>query len=176
MGPIVRSTAFFVLCLLAGTGAAQADERWDSARDHARSGRKDFAFLEYKAFLRENPASPRARDAEFALGEYCFERNDAEGARRAFSASATGPADEFALLSEVYLLQCARRLDDAGAARELEERLKKSLSSRRFFRLFEGRKPEKWTSPLGNDFRFRESADRLEIELNGSPFYAIVLP
>ena len=177
MGPIVRVTAFLVLGLLAGTGAARADGRWDSARDHARNGRRDFAFLEYKAFLRDNEKSPLAREARFAIGEYYFELADLSQARNAFSdVLSGGPSDKLAMLSEVYLLLCARRLDDTASSRSFEESLKELLSSKRFLRLFDGRPPEKWTSPLGNDFRFREDADRMEIDLNGKDFYTIVLP
>lgn len=152
-------------------------ERLTQAEHYAAEGETDFAFMEYRALLEEYPNDPSASEAAFAIGEYHFNQHSAREAKQAFEMFHQEGAEEIPeLLVQVYLLLCARVLKDDASVQFLESHLKEMLSSKKLFLAFEENRVQEWTSPLGNRFELREFVDRMEITLNGAPFYSISLP
>ena len=151
--------------------------RFLRAEHYVIEGEIDFAFMEYRAILAEHPKDPSAREAAFAIGEYYFKQHNTRDARRAFEKFHQEGAEEIPrLLTQVYLLLCARLLKDTSSAQALESHLKETLSSKKLFLAFEENHVREWTSPLGNRFALREFVDHMEITLNGAPFYSVSLP
>lgn len=147
------------------------------AEAYVSEGEIDFAFMEYRAFLKEYPKDPLAERAIFAIGEYYFRQRSTREAKEAFERLSTASLEEIPrLLTTVYLLQCARTSEDTVTVQALEFHLKEILSSRKLFLAFEENRVQEWISPLGNRFELREFVDRLEIVLNDAPFYTIRLP
>lgn len=176
---ILLSVAGFALWGLQGVQGDQqtARERIAQAEHDVAEGEIDFAFMEYRALLDEYPKDPSAREAAFAIGEYHFKQHNAHEAKRTFEMFDQETAEEIPkLIAQVYLLLCARLLKDDASLQALESHLKEMLSSKKLFLAFEENRVREWTSPLGNHFELREFVDRLEIILNGTPFYAISLP
>lgn len=160
-----------------GQAGEDAKERFVQAERYVAKGEIDFAFMEYRALLRETPSDPAARDAAFAVGEYYFRQRNIQEARDTFEALSESSLEDIAgLLAHVHLLLCARLLEDTASASSLESRLKAFLSSRKFFLAFEEGRVQEWASPLGNRYELREFVDRMEMTCNGSPFYTITLP
>ena len=152
-------------------------ERMARAESYAAEGELDFAFMEYRALLQEGPEGPLAQKATFAIGEYYFKQRSTHEAKQAFEKFREASAEEVPkLLATVYLVQCARFLEDAAAVKAFDSYLKETISSKKLFLAFEENRMQEWTSPLGNRFQLREFLDRLEISLNDAPFYTISLP
>lgn len=158
-------------------GPQTARERLVQAERYVAEGEIDFAFMEYRALLEEESEGPMAEEAMFAIGEYYFQQRNTAETKHSFSAFRQKSTEEIpTLLASVYLLQCARLSGDTETAHRLERHLKERLSSKELFLFFEENRAQEWTSPLGNRFGLREFVDRLEITLNGRPFYEITLP
>lgn len=154
-----------------------AQERIDSGRRLAREGSPDFAFLEYQASLRLEPDAAQRREATFAVGEYHFRDRNPGPSREAFEETAADPKGGlYRLIALAHLSKLARGEGDGSAADAYDERLKETLSSRKLVLVFEDKKTKRWTSPLGARFQVGESVDRLEILLDGEPFYSATLP
>ena len=148
--------------------APASEEAWDT--------RTDFKFLELQRELRDDPRGPHSRANLFAVGEYYFHENDPEQAAEHFRRfGPSDPQDPEDLVAMVYLVRCAVLAKDVETASALEKKLQDALSSKHFFVSFDEKHVQPWNSPLGNRFDFRESVDRLEILINGSPFYTINL-
>lgn len=171
-----------LLWILPAMGPVQADsestrQRMTEAKRYLAAGEVDFAFMEFRALLEEDPEGPVARDATFAIGEYHFRQHNDREAKEAFQKFIEVSEEGIPqLIARVYLLQYAHALEDPSLAQELERRLKEQLSSKKLFLAFEENRVHQWTSPLGNQFELREFVDRMEITQNGVLFYAIRLP
>ena len=162
----MRNTAYLVV-LLAFLTAGPASWAQESGADY------DFKFMELQRQLREHPDHPDARQWTFAIGEYFFLEHNPAAAEQCFNRFkpqiSRGTED---LLAVVYLLLSA---GDAKVASALAKELQETLSNKQFFAAFLTAKKQAWLSPLGNQFDLREEVDRLEIKLNGKPFYTIDL-
>ncbi len=175
----IAFTLMLVLFLqsMPAPAAESANGRIKNAKRFLSQKKPDFAFLEYRALLKDHPESPAAADAAFGLGEYYFEmRNVAESAM-AFQRLTVKPTDDVSqVLALTYLLKCAELSSDEQSIKTYRTQLKKSLASKKFLMLFgEGRK-QQWNSPFENRFELKEFVDRMEIYRNGSPFYTIEIP
>jgi hypothetical protein len=171
--PMRRALLALWITALATVGfslsAPASEEAWDA--------RTDFKFLELQRELREDPHGPRAHADMFAIAEYYFHENDLESAAGFFRRLdlSSDFQDPETLVATAYLARCASLAGDTGTAAALEKKLQEALSSKNFFASFDEKNVLSWTSPLGNRFDFRELVDRLEISINGSPFYTINL-
>jgi len=174
--------SILIASLLGNSEVLQANqlavrERLAQAEQYVAEGEIDFAFMEFRALLQEDPDERLAQKATFAIGEYYFKQRSTREAKEAFKAFYKSATEEIPkLLATVYLLQCARFVKDMEAVQAFELRLKETLSSKKLFLAFEENRMQEWTSPLGNRFQLREFIDRLEISLNDTPFYDIHLP
>jgi uncharacterized protein HemY len=156
--------------------AKSAGENWNEAQNYVRNGQKDFAFLELNAMVREYPNDSRTPAASFALAEYYFEQLDYMEARKILEEILAKPSKSVTdLLAQIYLLKIAEATKSDTEKNEREERLKEILSSKRFFMLFGKKATKKWSSPLGNRFKFAEAVDKMEIFRNDELYYTINL-
>ena len=162
----MRITAY-LLVLLAVLTASPASLAEESSASY------DFKFMELRQQLREHPDHPDARHWIFAIGEYYFRQHDLAAAGQYFNRfkpQMGRNAEE--LLAAVYLLLST---EDPKTASALTRKLQEALSDKPFFAAFHASKVQAWRSPLGNHFDLKEEVDRLEIKLNGKPFYTIDL-
>lgn len=154
---------------------AAASERWEAANRYAREGRSDFAFMEYQAFLREEPDHRRAREARFGTAEYHFLNRNVPEARRAFEKSLSTDKKDATLnlLALAHLAILEKEDGDAAAAARHSDRLVELLSSSKLLLVFDDKRTRRWLSPIGRRFQFNEYVDRMEILENGKAFYTI---
>jgi hypothetical protein len=160
----------FAAVLAAGSPVLAGDtgERWGAGMD--------FKFMELRQQLRDHPTGDDALHNHFAIGEYYFSRNMPGPAAESFvHLSYAAPKSSEELLSAVYLVRCAFLMHNEKTVAHLKTNLQEALSSRQFVATFSPSREWDFRSPLGNHYHFREEVDRLEIQLNESPFYAINL-
>ena len=149
-------------------------ERLYQGRSQAQEGRKDFAMMEFHAFLRNSSEEPYAGEAHFALAEYYYGINNPAESRKHLAA--VGGRDAVMnLLASVYRLKMAEADSNAEETTRLSEELKSSLASKKTVIFSNKKRARKWTSPMGYHYQFKESVDRKEILRDGSPFYEVTL-
>lgn len=150
-------------------------ERLYQGRNQAQEGRKDFAMMEFQAFLRNSSEEPYAGEAHFALGEYYYDINNPAESHKHLTA--VGRQDAVMnLLASVYRLKMAEAGSNVAEKTRLSEELKSNLASKKTVIFFKKKRVRKWTSSMGYHYQFKESVDRMEILRDGSPFYEVTLP
>lgn len=169
---------FSALAFFATTAEADdsAHSRLISARQSVREN-PDFAFMDYTMLVHDYPESVEASEAAFGIGEYYFDRRNYSAAADAFKkflSRSSGRVEELAGLA--FLVKSAELAGDKELRGTAEDTLKQRLSAKHFFMLFEDKRVQSWRSPFGRDLVIREFVDRLEVTLNGSPFYTAQLP
>lgn len=170
----VSSAAVLMLAIIpahADTGV----EKFKEAERLASRGEPDFAFLLFDSVHRQNTSGNTASLATFAIGEYQFRNRNFAAAAQMFASFEHENDMTLKLLAAAYLARCAKEAA-TDQTQEMDERAKELFSSRSYIGMFKNSRARLWRSPMSNVYHFVESVDRMEITLNGAPFYTIQLP
>jgi tetratricopeptide (TPR) repeat protein len=150
-------------------GYAQDDAYiYKAAREEARGGNPDFAFLHYHSLLKGDAASPYYKDALFAVGEYYFLAGDYADSRTVFirlmQQDPRGAAVPFAA---AFLL----KIDPRSRGEYDDDTLKKKIIEyKQLSLLFSDFKEYHYDSPLRNRYKAVYFIDRVEFYSNGKLF------
>lgn len=169
---------FLTLALSSCASFSNADRLYGQAREFAKEGRNDFAFLSLTELLRETPDYRFAAEAKFAIAEYYFLRGNYTKALRELADFLTSsPDNELAVLAKSFLYNIITDLKwvQGEAAEELVEQIKLQFFSNPVFFIFSEFKEKSITSLLGNNYLLKEYVDKIEIYKNGKLFFSVSL-
>ena len=148
-----------------GPDAAQT---YSKAGEFAETGQADFAFMYYNDLLRNYPASRYRGQTLFAVGEYYFRifgYQDAEMVFKEFISEY--PDSKEKLYALAYLLNIARRNQDALTAQVLE---KKIIDLQQVSFVFRKTKEFTYRSPLYQNYKAVIHIDKIEFYVEGELF------
>lgn len=90
----------------------------------AKSGKNDFAFMYFRDFFQNEPNSPLAEHALFALGEYCYFSGNLSQAAQFFNRFiARYPKSKAKIFACGYLLDSARKSNRQELAKRIEREI-----------------------------------------------------
>lgn len=134
------------------------------------------AFMRLRALLNDNPHSPYAPKAAFAVGEYYFENNDYLDAAVAFREYIRNyPNDPGTVFAELVIYKMANRANPNKNIQLKEQYLlesirKKMFSKPIFFIFVENRKSFSYRSIFGNIYSAFDYVDKVKVIRNDKLF------
>ncbi|MFA4991790.1 MAG: outer membrane protein assembly factor BamD [Candidatus Omnitrophota bacterium] len=135
----------------------------------------DYAFMQFRAIVRDYPGTKYTQRAMFGTGEYFYNSNMHYEAIEAFSDYIRRyPDSDAGIFARAYLLNIAETI-----ARPTEEDkamvdgMKKEFFSKPVFLLFSEYKEFSYKSVFGNSFEIRYYLDIIEVYRNGQIFIKI---
>jgi predicted Zn-dependent protease len=150
---------------------ASRDIRYDSAMKEIELGNMDFAFMELRGYLRENPGSIHAPQIKFAACEYYFLASDYRDAISELTQYITGyPFEKNTIFAQAILYKIL--LEHKGDTAVLEK-LKELFFSKSVFLIFSESKTKQYKSILNNNYRIMDYVDKIEIFKNDELFLKI---
>ena len=163
-----------VICLIffqAFNGFAQNDAQdYAGAKQAAKSGDKDFAFMQFHSLLRLSTTSPYYHDALFAVGEYYYSVANYYDSYKAFAEFVElYPRSEALPFAVVYLL----KMEQKQKQQESYDLEKKVITFKQLSLLFSEYKEYPYTSPLSTEYKAVYYIDRVEIYTNGVLFETV---
>ena len=136
------------------------------AQQAAREGQTDFAFMHYRALLRNYPQSRYRLTASFALGEYHFLAPNYKKAGEYFQRIIEEfPDAEEKIFALVYLLKIAEKADDTERIQMLSSAI---AHARQVSLVFQDFEEYKYTSPLNHLHHVVFHIDRIEFYVEGA--------
>jgi len=151
---------------------ATARELFTLANRNAADGKRDFAFMNFRALLRDFPHSRQAESALFAMGEYYYFLPDLDQAVMSFESYLKKyPDSDNRLFALAYLLRIAR----FRGKKERTAMLEKEIIGRKQLGLvFSDYKQCFMRTPLRQDFQAVFQIDKITFYLNGELFEKIL--
>ena len=145
--------------------AAEASKIAAKARLEAKAGKRDFAFLQYQALLRQSPEGKYKSEALFGLAEYYFSMTDYRDAQPLLDTCANEcQGFEQKLFSLVYLLKLAQLRKDVKLQKELEQKV---MALKKHVFIFSESKKYKYLSPLNQNYLAVYSIEKIEFFVGG---------
>lgn len=140
------------------------DLHYKEAMKEIKSGNIDFAFMELKTYLRENPDSIHTREIRFAICEYYFQIKDYRDAiYKLMDYIIDYPQDASTIPAKALLY---KGLLEYNKEPELLQKLKESFFSKSLFLIFSETKTKNYKSLLNNTYKIIDYIDRVEIFRN----------
>jgi len=175
MGTIKLRIFFFLVLfifLIQYNGYSQEDKSlYLQATRAARSGKIDFAFMNFRKLLNEYPESKYRQQALFGTGEYYFSIGDYEDAVQSFNKFINSyPESEAKSFAIAYLLHIAKRKGEETVVEKLEKELIGFQQSSLLFRDFE---ELQYLSPLYKNYKALNFIDKIEIYIDNEIFAKI---
>lgn len=169
-----RKLFFVILFLLLPcviTCAQDDRQLYYTALENARSGNRDFAFMNFCALLEQHPHSRYAREALFACGEYYFLISDYDDAFKALG-QYVGDYPESREMPFVlmYILRIAKIKGEGALAKKIEKDI---VMLRRLSFLFRDSKEYRYRSPLFRKHKAAYYIDKVEFYIDGELFEKI---
>jgi len=168
MKKIIRrlvAALFIVTLVITPSIAGQDSTVFFKARESARQGQRDFAFMHYRTIIRNYPQSKYKIPALFALGEYYFLAADHKKSMDYFNQYIKQTKDEngklFALL---YLLQFAKKF---GQEDRIEEIHYEMVALKRQSFLFKKFREYQYRSPLHRLHKALYEIDNIQFFVEG---------
>lgn len=161
----------FGIFLLAGDVYAG---QYSKALGHVRHKDYDFAFLEFRAVINDNPSARHAKESLFGIGEYYFLQNMNEESADTFQEYIqSNPDSKASIFARAYLLKMLEEETDAKQNEEAVNEIKNGLFSKPLFLLFSDYKEINYKSPLGYKFKARYYMNSLQIYKDAKPFIKV---
>ena len=140
--------------------AREEKRKYSMAVKAAKTGRRDFAFMSYRALLKEFPDTKYRDNALFAQGEYYFHLPDFKKAGQFFDLLLKDYPDlEGRLFALAYRLRIAQ--ENKETSKE-EETKKEIIAFKRNSFVFEESKDYTYVSPLFTNHKVLFFIDRIE--------------
>ncbi|QAT16494.1 hypothetical protein BU251_01500 [Candidatus Velamenicoccus archaeovorus] len=171
---MMRRRALGLLCGVAlfVAGCATVSETGDRYRAAIQAFRNDqsyFAFMHLKAIVKDDPNSPYAPAAAFALGEYYFDNADTLNAIKTLSDYVSRyPKDKGVVFAKLIIYKIItgikkdERLSEEQAA--LIKEIRKELFSQPLFLIFYDRKiPRSYKSIFDHSYLVYDYVDKIKV-------------
>jgi outer membrane protein assembly factor BamD (BamD/ComL family) len=176
-----RNPFFFILAsvLLLILGCAtlsETGERYRASEQAIEDGQLYFAFVHLKAILRDDPKSPYAPKAAFALGEYYFNNTDYYNAIAKLSDYIRlYPKDKGVIFAKLLIykaLTTVKKEEDMGEQEAaLIKEIRKELFSQPLFLIFYDKKfPRSYKSLFDNSYLVYDYVDKIKVFRNDKIF------
>ena len=158
---IVLSSLLFSLNLASSFG----QEEYANALQAAKTGDREFAFMNFLYVARNDPSSTHREKGIFATGEYYYLSSNYTDAFNTFKRFLNDYPDSkmkpFALF---YILKLAQILNEDTLAKEITKQI---INQERVILLFKKSKAYTFKSPLGMNYQLVHYIDRLEFYIDG---------
>jgi outer membrane protein assembly factor BamD (BamD/ComL family) len=151
---------------LGSAGFAPSETQlYSKAIQFAKAGQGHFAFMQYSELLRNYPTSKYRDLALFATGEYYFQVSGFQDAEKAFKMF----LDEYPDARErtyalAYLLNIARRNDNAASAEDLKKQI---IDRQQVSFVFRESKEVTYRSALNQNYKTVIYIDKIEFYVEG---------
>lgn len=178
----MKKIIIFVTCLLvcitlsSCAFLSEGSTYYDAARIAAARQNYDAAFMNLKAFLRNDPKSKYSPTACFALGEYYLDRSDyLDSAMTLFNYINDYPNDKGVIFAELIIYKIATQIrndkDISFSEKDLVEAIRKKILSRSMFFMFlNNSKSFAYRSLFGNIYTAYDYVDKVKVMRNDKLF------
>jgi hypothetical protein len=137
----------------------------------ARAGQKDFAYMEFRAIVRDYPRSKFHALALFATGEHLFLANDPQQAQGVFQNYVTSyPDAKGRIFALAYLWKIAQIQEDEIST---EQSVREIVNLKQISLIFRKSQEYKYHSPMNSPYLAVIHIDHIEIFTGGSLFAKI---
>jgi len=149
---------------------------YEGARIAAKNHNYDSAFMNLKAFLRNDPKSKYSPTVCFALGEYYLDRSDyVDSAVTFFNYINDFPNDKGVIFAELIIYKIATQIRNDKEITLNEKDLidairKKILSRPMLFMFFDNKKSFSYRSLFGNTYTAYDYVDKVKVMRNDKLF------
>lgn len=171
--------ALLIFCLFSHLGCArlsESGERYNEGLTAIRDGQNYFAVIHLKSVVNNDPQSPYAPSAAFALGEYYFDNTDYFNALRTLSDYIHSyPKDKgvvFAKLIIYKIITTSQNGEFSGVQESaLIKEIRKELFSQPLFLIFYDKKaPRSYKSLFKNSYLVYDYVDKIKVFRNDKIF------
>lgn len=161
-----------LMMLLVGQALAGEDARlYAMAREAAKSGNLDFAFMRYRTIALVYPKSIYRPLALFAQGEYYFDQNNDQESAGAFKELIERyPGSDARMFALVHLFKMAQRKGDTALAESLTRDI---INLKQVSLIFRDFKEYEYRSPLYRKYKAVFHIDTIEFFREGQLFAKI---
>lgn len=170
---------FFVICLIffktSSINSQSAESQYKDALRLLKEKKHDFAFLAFRAIIRDFPETRYAQESQFAIGEYFYEQNSYYEAIRNFADYIKKyPPSNATIFAKAYLMKIMQQIHSpTKKEKELIDKIKMDFFSKPLFLLFSEFKEISYKSPFQNKFTIRYYIDMIEVIKNDKIFLKI---
>ncbi|MDD2866181.1 MAG: outer membrane protein assembly factor BamD [Candidatus Omnitrophica bacterium] len=148
---------------------SETGDRYRAAVQAFRDGQTYFAFMHLKAIVKDDPTSPYAPAATFALGEYYFDNEDTFNAVKTLSDYVSlYPKDKGVVFAKLIIYKIIteikkdERLSEEQSA--LIKEIRKELFSQPLFLIFYDRKiPRSYKSIFNHSYLVYDYVDKIKV-------------
>src|SRR3989338_1022446 len=160
-----------VLCFMAPPVFAGEAQVYLQAIQAAKANSKDFAYMYYRALLRDYPNTKYREPALFAHGEYYSLLPDYDQSASAFQAFIQEfPDSKGKLFAWVHLLKIAQIQKDEALTKGLEKEI---INFKQLSLVFRDFQEYRYQSSLGRKYRAVFQIDKIEFYVQGEMFAQI---
>lgn len=173
-GVIMKKKVLLLWCcaalFVAGCATvSETGDRYRAAVQAFRDGQAYFAFMHLKAIVKDDPNSPYAPAATFALGEYYFDNEDTFNAVKTLSDYVSlYPKDKGVVFAKLIIYKIIteikkdERLSEEQSA--LIKEIRKELFSQPLFLIFYDRKiPRSYKSIFNHSYLVYDYVDKIKV-------------
>lgn len=167
------SKSFLVMALVAalvcGCAVSETSERYRAATQSIRDGQTYFAIMHLRAIIKDDPSSPCAPTAMFALGEYYFDNGDHYNSIKTFSNFVRSyPKDKGAVFAKLIIYRIINEIkkDEEAPQQESEliKEIRKELFSQPLFLIFYDKKtPRSYKTIFGHSYLVYDYVDKIKV-------------
>jgi hypothetical protein len=165
----MKNKAFLLIILLVfspcGLRQVFGEGEYSQAQNAVKSGNQEFAFINFRSVLKNNPKPNHREKALFATAEYFFlvsDYSDAFSSLQEFLQDY--PYSKMRTFALFYLLKISQIWQEEQLAKDIEKQI---INSKRVILLFKDTREYKLKSPLGINYKLIYYIDRLEFYSNG---------
>lgn len=171
----------FALLLILGCATfSETGERYRASQQDIQEGQLYFAFVHLKAILKDDPKSPYAPTAAFALGEYYFDNTDYYNAIAKLSDYIRlYPKDKGVIFAKLLIykaLTTVKKEEDMGEQEAaLIKEIRKELFSQPLFLIFYDKKsPRSYKSLFNHSYLVYDYVDKIKVFRNDKIFLELL--
>lgn len=169
-----------IVCLLFFIGretlySQDAKAQYRQAIQFLKEKKYDFAFMAFRAIIRDFPESEYAQKSMFAVGEYFYSQRAYYEALESFAKYIRNyPDSDGAIFAKAHLLKIMQGIErPTEKMKEIIDNIKMNFFSKSLFLLFCEYKEVSYKSAFQNEFTIRYYIDMIEVRRNGKVFIKI---